>query len=271
MAIDPHFENPPVVERVIGLQFNELPFYTNAHAGWFWKTYLDSEWSVISEAPSIQNQIERFGDKKIGVSKSQLQIATNPRPERHRIVRESDDRMIQIQNSRFHLNWKRKDGQDYPDFEALYDEFMGYFKVFSEFVKSADKDVELIPNQWEITYINHIPKGDLWESISDWFNVFPGLSIPILKSHQKNLDTLNTQWSITLNDNIGRLHVKLNHAIAPKRDNNEEIILLDLTARGPISKEADFDKIYQLGHDAIVTTFTEITSDYAHKTWRRTS
>jgi len=31
------------------------------------------------------------------------------------------------------------------------------------------------PRLWELTYVNRIPKTDLWESPGDWPQVFPGL------------------------------------------------------------------------------------------------
>ncbi len=39
----PIFATPPVVETVLSAQFFPLEYFSNAHAGWFWKNYLGTE------------------------------------------------------------------------------------------------------------------------------------------------------------------------------------------------------------------------------------
>ncbi|OLB29539.1 MAG: hypothetical protein DMG41_37135 [Acidobacteria bacterium] len=39
--IRPKFDAPPVVETVLSVQFSSLPGFATAHAGWFWKEYLE--------------------------------------------------------------------------------------------------------------------------------------------------------------------------------------------------------------------------------------
>ena len=45
---------------------------------------------------------------------------------------------------------------------------------FSRFVSSR-KLGTLRPNLWEVTYIDHIPHGTVWNSLADLPRVFPGL------------------------------------------------------------------------------------------------
>lgn len=263
--MNPKFKSPPVVERVIGIQFAQLPFFTDAHTGWFWKSYLDDSWTHVIKAPQIQDRFERFGEKKIGVLPSLLQVSSTPTPERSQIVRASDDTMIQIQNTRFLLNWRKKEDQDYQDYKDLYDEFLDLLEKFRSFVLLAGNEA-LNLNQWEITYINHIHKGELWESVKDWIDLFPGLSLPGRPHNHKQLESMNSDWSLNLKNEAGRLHVKLNHAIAGSPE-GPEVISLDLTCRGPVDETKSFQDGLKLGHDTIVNTFVEITSDRAHKHW----
>ncbi|MCZ6804965.1 MAG: hypothetical protein O7D86_13840 [Proteobacteria bacterium] len=104
--MDPTFNNPPVVERVIGVQFSELNFLRNAHIGWFWKSFPDDEWTHVSEAPKIESKLERFGSKLKPDTSPPFRLMTEPSTERHQIIRKSGDRMIQIQNTRFLLTRK---------------------------------------------------------------------------------------------------------------------------------------------------------------------
>jgi len=53
------FRHAPVVETVIGVQFEPLGKMTNAHLGAFWKT-LGPEWPNVTDAPRIEDQFERF-------------------------------------------------------------------------------------------------------------------------------------------------------------------------------------------------------------------
>jgi uncharacterized protein (TIGR04255 family) len=260
----PEFDNPPVVERVIGVQFAELPFFTSAHAGWYWKRFLGDEWSQVNVAPKIQDQFEKFG-KVAPAQKMRFEVSQVPTPERTQFVRASDDRMIQLQNSRFLLNWRKAEGQPYPEFKDLYAEFLDLLATFRDFVKEACGE-ELKINQWEITYVNHIPSDTLWKGVKDWPNLFPELSMPGMGHADKNLHSMAASWSYTLANDIGRLHLALKHRISTKTEENE-IVSLDLTARGPIDKSGNFEDSLMVGHDSIVNTFSEITSETAHRCW----
>lgn len=265
--MDAHFKNPPVVERIISLQFDQIPGFTNAHAGWFWKSSLDEAWSTISEAAPIQEVKESFTNSA-DIPQAQFQFLSGPVPNRLQIVRKSDDRMIQLQNSRFILNWRSKDNQEYPDFEKLLSEHEDYFSKFCKFAKSAGlNDINL--NQWEVTYVNHIPNGTLWSTFADWTNLFPGLSLPNIDAYRDRIDALNTSWAINLGNNAGRLHIKLGHAKKTSSP-SDQIAVLELTCRGPIDSNHSYQKGIELGHESIVQTFTEITSAAGHTEWGKT-
>jgi hypothetical protein len=56
----PDYENPPVVETILGVQFERLPGFRNAHLGAFWKTLNTEEWPEVSDAPPLQPESEQF-------------------------------------------------------------------------------------------------------------------------------------------------------------------------------------------------------------------
>lgn len=56
----PDYENPPVVETILGMQFDRLPALKNAYLGVFWKTLGQDEWPDVSDAPALEMQFERF-------------------------------------------------------------------------------------------------------------------------------------------------------------------------------------------------------------------
>src|SRR5687768_2022392 len=57
----PHYDNPPVIEVILGVQFEPLAACSNGHLGAFWKS-LGEDWTSSKDAPSLEPQFERFAD-----------------------------------------------------------------------------------------------------------------------------------------------------------------------------------------------------------------
>ena len=265
MSALPKFEVPPVMETVLSIQFAPLSNFTGALAGWFWKSYLDGKmWTHAVDAVPVPDAFEQFGPDTGWVSGMTLQSTNATRTQ---IISADDERMIQIQGSRFILNWKKVKG-DYPSYDKLYPEFVALFGRFKEFAKDAGCEA-IQPNQWEITYVNHFDIGDLWGELSDYRNIFRNDIIPLGVAPVGHPDTINASWRYVIEKNEGRLHVQLNHARLPPE--NKEILRLQLAARGPTKSgdDADIKRCFDLGHESIVRTFSDITSERAHQRWRR--
>ncbi len=263
----PSFAKPPVVEVVIGVQFTALPNYSNALAGWYWKTFLEPSWSVANEVPRLDDAFEVFDDAGRWSAKPQLIVSQAPRPERLHIANPETGRLIQVQDTRFLLNWRiGANDQTYPTYRVLVNEFCAHLDNFRRFVKeSGNAPLEL--NQWEVTYLNHIPKGDLWQSVSDWPQLLPFLKTPGEGARDQFLESFRGEWALTLPNKEGRLHIALQHArtsTAPM----QEIIFLQLMARGPMITQVIHEDL-EKGHCAVVKSFAEITSKEAHKNWGR--
>ena len=264
----PEFGAPPVIETAIGVQFQPLPNYTTAHAGWFWREHLNpAAWPKVTEVERLEDQFERFGDeRKWGLPGLRLRLGTSP--DRTQFAPDDETRLVQIQNSRLIYNWRKRTG-DYPRYSKLRSEFDSRFVEFSQFARDANLG-ELSLNQWEITYVNHIPKGDLWHAPEDWPKILPNLSIPVSRLPGVSLDSLDTEWSLNLHGNLGRLHISLKHGRAGS-PTGPEVLILQLTARGPMANTADLNTGLNLAHEFIVRSFTEMTSETAHKFWKRRS
>lgn len=264
----PKFDSPPVVETVLSVQFAPLQKFSDAHAGWFWKNYLDKEWGNVQVAPKIDDQFERFGEEMRWGPSAAFRIATGPGSERIQIIRADNERMIQIQDTRFIYNWKKQEGS-YPSYDELLPEFQSVFSQFEKFAAEAGFG-SLIPSQWEVTYVNHIPKGELWESVKDWPNIFPGLPAPSSNVSNLSPEDFRGEWRSIIGGNLGRLYTTLNRGKVGS-DKGPEIIQLQFTARGPVNPEKTLDLQggFRLGHESIVLSFTDMTSDAAHKHWKR--
>ena len=69
------YENPPVVESVLGVQFERLRGFKNAHLGAFWTTLDKKEWPVVADAPPLPPQFERFTESAKWAKGLQIQFS----------------------------------------------------------------------------------------------------------------------------------------------------------------------------------------------------
>lgn len=268
----PSFKRPPVVETVLGVQFNPLAKMGNRHLGAFWATLDWTEWGTVREVPAISQVEEQFGDRSARFPSFQVSLQTEA-PLRYQIRSVAEDRMIQIQNGWFVYNWLAAEGRhEYPRYDELRPSFDSEWDRFASFVAQNSLG-PLQPNLWEVTYVNHFAQGSVWEQPIDWAGVLPQL----LGSFRRDLGMVRFEdcqgaWRFEIPDRRGRLHIELTPAArtAAEPEELDEILVLKLTARGPIVREdaaRSLDAGLNLGHEAIVQTFAAVTSDAAHDYW----
>lgn len=267
MDILPKFESPPLVETVLSVQFNRLSSFSNALAGWFWKDFLGHEWKSSQPNPRLKDVFEKFGVEGHWTAPPVFELVPGMEAERLQILRDDEERMIQIQDSRFIYNWRKREGV-YPSYEKLLPEFRIEFDKFLNFVARLE-DSKLTPNQWEVTYVNQIPKGELWQTPDDWVSIFPWLNIPPAVGASQKFESFSGNWKYEIKPEIGRLHITLRHARIT--GTSDEVIMLNLTARGAVDEKklSNFVDGFNAGHAAIVQTFADITSAEAHNFWKR--
>lgn len=262
----PSFDRPPVIETVLGVQFDPIPGFSNAHLGAFWETLGDG-WSHVQDAPVLNRVIEEFGGEQ-SWNTANLTFTQNP-ASRLQIQNTSEDRMIQIQNSRFHYNWLGQKGGQYPRYDDVRPKFDEAWVRFKQFLRSRSLDQPQL-NQWEVTYVNHIPKGTVWNDSSDWGALFPGIAQPKRLPSEMNMEGFQAQWHFEISPMRGRVHIKIYSGvqISPERS---EILRMDLTARGSISDDPNrgmsLSDGLHLGRRKIVQTFVALTSNDAQRYW----
>jgi uncharacterized protein (TIGR04255 family) len=257
----PEFDKPPVIETVLGVQFEPIPL-TNALAGWYWKSRLEREWGTANETQRVEDVFERFGRERQWRT-PQIKLMQQPIPGRLQIVRDDNERMVQVQDTRFVYNWRKSKESTYPTYKTLLPEFNEQFARFSSFVDDESLG-NLSINQWEVIYVNHIPKGELWETIGDWPKIFPSVEATVAG---RRMDGFTAHFQEELGDQQGRLHTELK--FGKKKGADEELIVLQFTARGPVDEKIDVLTGFDLGHSTIVKAFASATSDLAHKHWKR--
>lgn len=267
--------NPPVVETLLGLQFEPLPEFKNVHLGVFWAT-LGPEWAKVSDAPASPPELERFGEDQMlgpfGAMKFGMFQVFGAPPMRIRMESIDGDRAVQIQNGRIFFNWVKGKTGSYPQYDSLKPAFRELFDKFCQFVKDW-KLGELVLNQWEVTYVNHLPKGTVWNSPADWSALFSPIAQLSPDSEFLELESFGGERHYIIPPNKGRLHVQLRHTRTDTGPTGTEVIILKLTARGPITPEENrsptaFDSGLNLGHDVVRKSFERLTSEGARNHWK---
>lgn len=270
------FDAPPVVETALSVQFNSLPGFTAAHAGWFWKEYVEklgdgpsNEWKQATEAAKIPELFEKFGAEDLW-SLPSFRVTQGVMSPRTQIIRADGERMLQVQDNRFILNW-RKQKSAYPSYETLLPEFRNMLNAFESFCSEAAFGTPVY-NLWEVTYVDQVKKGTMWDSVRNLNRIFPALGRPPVSAHHappSDDETISADWRFSLADRRGRLYVQLRQA--KLQPSNEEVIQLTTTTRGPVSETQSWEQGMNFGHDALRETFLAITSTEAQQFWKKGS
>lgn len=273
LATPPSYERPPpLVETVLGVQFDEIRGLGTAHLAAFWATLNREEWPTATDAGLLDAQAERFDDASGWAKGVQFRMMQQHPGCRVQIKNRDGDRMIQLQNGRFHVNWLGKGGGVYPRYKRVRDEFAALWAKFLEFVSPAHAP-SVRSNQWEVTYVNQIPRGTVWTTPADWSFFRPLGGVPTIAGTIEG-ESFGGEWHFVIPPRRGRLHILWQHG----REENEgtqgqsqDFVRLTLTARGPVEAKDDptagIQEGLDLGHDAIVRSFRQLMSDSANQYW----
>lgn len=270
----PDFANPPIVEFVLGAQFAPLENFNTGHFGLFWERLGRNEWPIVGEEPPLDPQFEQFEAPRWRTVRN-LQFKLQPGFQQGRLTLQNADRdrMIQLQDTRFLLNWrKRTSGTEvkYPSDKVLIGEFESKFAFLEKFVAEHNLG-ELQLNQWEITYVDSFPQDELWQSPADWQHILPGLfgTLSTTTQSELSLEHRAAEWSYEIRPKKGRLHV--NAQVGFLTESGRPSLLLNLTARGPIggSGIASLREGLDLGHLVSVREFLAMVDPEIKAKWNQ--
>lgn len=260
------WKRPPVIEVVLGVQFAPLVHFNNGHLGWFWRE-MKRDYPNATDAAPIQTAVESFGDEpEFGFPG--IGFAPSRGDSRLRMTPAGDpSRMIQVQNGWLVVNWMKREGQPYPGYAEVLREFERALDAFKTFI-AAEKLGTVTPNLWEVTYIDHFPRGTVWQDYTDVPKALPGL-LGAVKTPRGQLDALTATWSFRLLPSPGRLNVSLQTARSAA-DPPIDLLVMTSTARGPISaaKPGSLVDSLNFGKAGVVDTFMAVTSDEAQAYWK---
>lgn len=253
----PSYKIPPVNEVVCGMRFDPPDKLRVTHFGLLWNKFR-SDYPIIQHAPPIAlAKGELLIDTAIGI----------PLP-RVWFINESDDQLVQFQIDRFYYNWRRKES-DYPRYNYVIENFESTRCTIDTFF-SKNKLGKLKPIEYELTYINHIPKGQGWNTIDDLPKIFSDF---VWKKSKKrflpNPQKIEWESGFALPEQKGHLIVNLKQAIRTK--DKIPLLILELRTRGysEITTRDDIRAWFDIAHEWIVRGFTDLTTPRMHKIWER--
>ena len=266
----PDFDNPPVIETVLSIQFEPLRNFSVPHFGIYWEQ-IRKKYDRFQVVPPLAAEIEDFGSERQirPFPTTNITLQVQPSDTRCWFLDEPGNHLVQLQRDRFIHNWRKVTGdEDYPHYESIRPAFENEWVQFCDFL-GKEKLGEPNVMQCEVTYVNHIELDGPIKSFSDMHKVANDLSAIAPRKFLPKAEQIRFTSSYEMTDKRGRLYISM-QPIIRSRD-AKEVIQLNLTTRGkPISSDVrHIMEWLDLGREWIVQGFTDFTSEEMHAYWRR--
>jgi uncharacterized protein (TIGR04255 family) len=254
---------PPVVETSLGCFFSEISGWNILHFGALWQKFRAKYPNVEFPPPVIQTP----------TLEAPITVSWTPGdqliPIRALFTDQQKTQLVQIQmhpqTNLFLHNWRKRD--EHPTYEH-YDHIMPLFKEDWEVFTSFLKEQKLTRPKFmrcEMTYFNHIVRGEHWAAYEDLpklFRVWRGFGA---NSVFKNIE----QAAFNVVQSIGK--GKVNVVVSPgvRLADGKEILQMTVTATRVTEGSEDKDLFDGLNecHDISLKAFREFVTDETLKGW----
>jgi uncharacterized protein (TIGR04255 family) len=252
------FDNPPVTEVVFGIQFNPLIRFTVSHYGQLWEDFKVDGYELCQDTSPLFPAIERFDSR----GEAQPPMLPDPLLPRVWFVHIDGTGIVQVQRDRFLHNWKKAAPKDdYPRYHLLKQMFTARYGKFSQFIAGRDLG-PINPIQYEITYVNHIQRGEGWNALEDVGSIFPDFrwradDKRFLPSPSGN----NLRLTFDLPDRTARLHFTVRDGI--RTHDQAHLMICELTVRGmpPSDSQEAMETWFDTAREWIVRGFVDLTEE----------
>ncbi|MGG7105100.1 TIGR04255 family protein [Rhodococcus sp. 24CO] len=249
----PSFSAPPVIEVAMGIEFVPIPGLTTIklvelHRMW------ESEFPQVQEQPALQPSNMPI--------ESGLRFNVGIPPIRLWMISASDDLLLQIQNDRIILNWRRTPGNEYPRYATLREKYASIWSAFSSEVSRLGIG-DLAPVTAEVSFVNRVEES----------NSMAGLSIENVVSTISPTSILSAASDSVLNIRIpiweGECEVGQQTVVAAFAQMPSRTVTLDLAARIRVEgmESSAITSALDAAHRSGVESFAKITTPEMHKIW----
>jgi uncharacterized protein (TIGR04255 family) len=263
LSVIPAYRNPPIEELAIGVQYPPIPNYLDIHAGLYWQRVRE-QYPKVETQPRIEAPIESPTPPSIPVQFIPIDV----RQVRTWLISPTDDHLIQIQNTRFVYNWRRRE-TPYPKFEPLLALFRSHFEKFCDLLAEEGIEKPRV-QQIELAYINWItnmPARTFLKPAGPTEISTPG------GNREPEEQSWGSRYTIGEGEQslVRRLYVECHpamRAIEPK----EQGIQLSLVYRAARSSGLSGEEVTSSsmeGRRIAAWAFTDLTTAEAHEAWDR--
>jgi uncharacterized protein (TIGR04255 family) len=263
----PDFAQPPVVEVALGVQFDPVSRLDGPAIARFWFEEVRDQFPDWMEAPALPSAIEWFGIP--AQPRMTFRLGQGAIANRAVFQDASKTGLVQLQQDRFVRNWRKiGTGDSYPRYETIRESFLSGVSQLRRFLARHELG-DLAPNQCEVTYVNHVPVGEVGKlgQVSSVLAPWSGRFSDTWLSAPETVEVATHHQIVVNGAPVGRLHVSLQ----PGYVGSDAVFVLTLTARGRPSGTSDSDVVefLDLGREQIVRGFTSVTSSEMHAKWGR--
>ncbi len=257
----PEYRNPPVVEVVLAIQFKSPIGYRALDLARF-------EQAWIADFPHVEEKamlpMMRIHHEEVDVMLEVFDQIPTPRL----WFQNSDgDRVLQIQQDRIVVNWRRgSPDKPYPRFVSIRETFADAWSKLIETVQFAGFEPPQ-PAICEVQYINRIDEQHGWRSTLDTASLIAPWQGTMSDNFLPSNFPSSQKLIFPFTDRQGELLI---HGWIPFPQ--QDILMLHLQARGEATAPT-IDGALQFmdfAHEWIVRGFTSVTTPEAHKLWGRT-
>jgi len=251
----PSYKEPPVTEVAVGVTLPVLPLQTR-HIGEFW-TEIRKDYPITEDVAPIPS----------GVFSRPIEVTLLQMPPLRRVFMKTENQeyILQIQEGRFLTNWRKHPAEaPYPRYTAVLARFLKSWESYAEFLKRNELTISE-PTGYELTYVNELEAPSdadinaLVKSL-DWKGLQP---TEILTQPPQ---MANISWSFLLPESKGTMNVSVNRSERPQ---GPAAALLVLSCVGPSSAGYSLREWFDTAREWIVRGFTDLTTDEAHRIWKR--
>jgi uncharacterized protein (TIGR04255 family) len=260
------FDQPPVAEVALSVQTAPNAGLHAAHMGAFWDANLRDDYPLTQDQPAAPPSIESFENVSWTPT---VMFGLGVPTGRQWYLSPDQTRLVQLQNDRLVLNWRRLESDDYPHYDQLRAELERVASLLSGFLEQRDLQRQPVV-QAEVTYINQIPVEEPIADLSD-IGALLGPLRPSWPGDIGTPETMQFEQRFRLDGPAGK-PARLYVAVAPGvLADGRSYLSLNLVVRGAPAGQTTLDALewMDFGHNQIINTFADITTETMRRKWRQ--
>ncbi|HXY23940.1 MAG TPA: TIGR04255 family protein [Candidatus Acidoferrum sp.] len=248
------FNNPPVTETSLGFYFQRIEGWHLLHQGLLWEKFR-TKYPQLEILPTI-----------LDPGSTRLQLDLNAPVLRTGFADSTKTKLVQIQDGLLLHNWRKTpEAPKYNRYEMVRDLLLEDWSIFCGYLRSASLK-EPVVSRCEMSYFNHLVRGEEWKDFSDLPEIFPtwrGVSQP------KSSGTLQmAAFNVAYRVDRGVVNVAVHPGI--RSNDGKEVIQLTLSsyiAPSNSDNETLFETIDEC-HENAARAFVDFTTDKVRERWK---